>query len=676
MAPSSISNSRPQPNVSRPPDTISAPTNTTVNSTNATERVHRDTNINNRFEVNPTQPSAAAMPLVRRPSTPAENYMQPLEHGFWKDPKAVGGHTSIRGYIDFAVQNYEFHKQMAVKMTVTRENGAVEEFIYRPRYKGKLPDGKERWGTDSLQLFPDAGSHGKIKHVDISYIVQADVDGDRQRDLCTSRQSYRIASYDDLQKPKANMGRPSPVGENPDFGLHEIDTSGMRGTSLAYKDNVPPIEVYFAPYDNPERAVMAEIDKVITAKREDPDGHHYIYASVFNINDPRIVDKLIEAHRNGVDVKLLTAAHQMTPDKTWQTEYPRLQQAGIPVIGMVRDQEFASNHTKFAVFDGKAVTTGSYNWETRSAEDNNENMMILRSPEVAAQYLEMFRAIGGGPQIDRPVDPSSKLNIYYSQQHDVPKVICQELDRAEKDITVSMFTLRTLKDNDGQDVLDALVRAKQRGVNVTVVLEKNIADAGEYYGRTTPNDLTDERLAEHGIEIVKIHTNYNNNKYAAMHHKFAVIDGETTLTGPYNWYSGSKVSDDDLVLVRDKTVANRYLGEVNNLRHHYDTDFDPKSVPQTRVDFAINNPHTKVGDQVYLVGNIPELGNWDLSKAIRLDPSEWPKWKASVEIPSGTHFEYKLLVRNFYGNFWEPGSNREHTANPDGDKDAVQTRYR
>jgi hypothetical protein len=64
---------------------------------------------------------------------------------------------------------------------------------------------------------------------------------------------------------------------------------------LNFKDNVPPIEVFFAPYDHPERAICAEIDNVIQAKQADPNGHHFIHASVFDINDSRIVDKLLEA---------------------------------------------------------------------------------------------------------------------------------------------------------------------------------------------------------------------------------------------------------------------------------------------------------------------------------------------------------------------------------------------
>ena len=368
---------------------------------------------------------------------------------------------------------------------------------------------------------------------------------------------------------------------------------------------------------------MAEIDKVMDAIEADPDGYHYIHGSVFDINDDRIIDRLIRAQEAGVEVKLLSSGHHMTPDKHWETGYRRLQEADIEVIGVQREGSCASNHTKFANFDGKVAVTGSYNWETRSAEENCENLMVIRSPEVAAIYEDMYQAIKGGPQIDRPIDPTSKLKIYYSQQHNVPAVLYDEIEKAQESVVVSMFTLRGLpfvdEDSKKKDVLDALARAQARGVKVFALLEENNADAGEYYGNITPNDLTDERLAEKGIEVVKIHTDYHNNKYAAMHHKFAVIDARTVMTGAYNWYSGSQRSDDDLVVLRDETVAKTYLGEVTNLRRHYDPTFDPESVSNTKVRLQVKHPGTKPGDQVFVVGDIPELGGWDPDQAIPLD---------------------------------------------------------
>ncbi len=47
-------------------------------------------------------------------------------------------------------------------------------------------------------------------------------------------------------------------------------------------------------------------------------------------------------------------------------------------------------HNKFAVMDGNVVATGSYNWTLHASEGNDENLIIIRSGELAAEYEAEF----------------------------------------------------------------------------------------------------------------------------------------------------------------------------------------------------------------------------------------------------------------------------------------------
>ena len=51
-------------------------------------------------------------------------------------------------------------------------------------------------------------------------------------------------------------------------------------------------------------------------------------------------------------------------------------------------------------------------------------------------------------------------------------------------------------------------------------------------------------------------------------------------------------------------------------------------------------------EQVYLVGSINELGNWNIENGVKLltDASSFPKWTATVILPSNITFEYKYLI--------------------------------
>ncbi|MFB6634006.1 carbohydrate-binding module family 20 domain-containing protein [Streptomyces sp. NPDC056362] len=74
------------------------------------------------------------------------------------------------------------------------------------------------------------------------------------------------------------------------------------------------------------------------------------------------------------------------------------------------------------------------------------------------------------------------------------------------------------------------------------------------------------------------------------------------------------------------------------------------------------NATTVTGQNIYVTGNCPELGNWAPASAVKLDPAAYPVWKLTVNLPAGTAFEYKYLRKDAAGNVtWESGANRTAT---------------
>lgn len=602
----------------------------------------------------------------------AEEWIEPIDHGLWPDPD----YDAVWGYVDFAVQSWGYDKTMALRTLVTREAGVVEQYLHHLDHEGSRSDGREQWGTDLIELYPDSDHHGAITAVDFTFQAVVDGDGDGIEELLVSEFTYTLATPAELAAPTTASGAPVVSGSNPD--------DGARGTDTALADDVgdelTDVEVWFSPYDDVEQVVIDEIEAVTDAQRADPGGVHTIHASVFDINDSRIVDALLEAHNAGVELRILTAGYHMEPWRDWETEYPRLQAAGVDLLGVIRDEDAAASmHTKFAIFDGEVVTTGSYNWETVSADDNAEDMMLVRSPELAAVYERMFAAVAAEPYTAWPADSADPVQVYYSQHHELAQVICEAIDAADDEIQVAMFTLRSMGFTDDwggyHDVLNALVDAQARGVAVRLILEENIADEGEYYGTITPDDGTDEWLESEGIEVIEIDIDDSSNPYATMHHKFAVIDREIVLAGSANWASMTQVSDDDLLVIHDATVADRYLGEITHLRRHYQDDFTATSAPATQVTFELYHDLTVWGEGLRIVGDIPELGDWDPELGVELDGSSWPWWTATVTIPSGTHFEYKAVLSSGAGTSWERGGNRSHTADPSSDDETVSIHW-
>lgn len=72
---------------------------------------------------------------------------------------------------------------------------------------------------------------------------------------------------------------------------------------------------------------------------------------------------------------------------------------------------------------------------------------------------------------------------------------------------------------------------------------------------------------------------------------------------------------------------------------------------------------TVFGEAVFVVGSIPELGNWDLANAVALRAvdyqDQYPRWFFGVDLPAGTGLEYKFFTRGTDGGVvWGGGSNR------------------
>jgi alpha-amylase len=81
----------------------------------------------------------------------------------------------------------------------------------------------------------------------------------------------------------------------------------------------------------------------------------------------------------------------------------------------------------------------------------------------------------------------------------------------------------------------------------------------------------------------------------------------------------------------------------------------PSTVPETFKETKT----TVWGQNVFVVGSIPALGNWAPASAVPLSSATYPVWAATVNLPANTAFEYKYIVKDGSGNVtWESGGNR------------------
>jgi len=88
-------------------------------------------------------------------------------------------------------------------------------------------------------------------------------------------------------------------------------------------------------------------------------------------------------------------------------------------------------------------------------------------------------------------------------------------------------------------------------------------------------------------------------------------------------------------------------------------NYNVLSGDQNQIVFHIN-AETQWGENIYIVGNIPELGSWDPDYCTEamLNPN-YPHWFLPVSVPAGTTIEFKFIRKDASGNIvWESGTNR------------------
>ena len=75
---------------------------------------------------------------------------------------------------------------------------------------------------------------------------------------------------------------------------------------------------------------------------------------------------------------------------------------------------------------------------------------------------------------------------------------------------------------------------------------------------------------------------------------------------------------------------------------------------------------TTFGENIFVVGQLTQLGNWDPNSAKPLSASKYtnsdPLWFAEVDLPASTAFEYKYIRKSSSGQVtWESDPNRSYT---------------
>jgi len=78
--------------------------------------------------------------------------------------------------------------------------------------------------------------------------------------------------------------------------------------------------------------------------------------------------------------------------------------------------------------------------------------------------------------------------------------------------------------------------------------------------------------------------------------------------------------------------------------------------PTASVTFNVRAT-TNFGENVFIVGSVPELGNWLPENAIALSSMNYPIWSGTITLPGYTNIEYKYIKKYDGGVIWASDPN-------------------
>lgn len=101
-----------------------------------------------------------------------------------------------------------------------------------------------------------------------------------------------------------------------------------------------------------------------------------IDVGIYGLTHPDIVKALVDAHRRGVKVRIITD-NESSGGNTQKHAIGTLTMAGVPVK---LNSHSGLMHLKMSIVDGQTVTTGSYNYTKSASERNDEMLAVVRDP--------------------------------------------------------------------------------------------------------------------------------------------------------------------------------------------------------------------------------------------------------------------------------------------------------
>ena len=141
----------------------------------------------------------------------------------------------------------------------------------------------------------------------------------------------------------------------------------------------------------------------------------------------------------------------------------------------------------------------------------------------------------------------AEMETIFSPGESIKEIILKELESTTSTVDLAIREITSL------EIVQALAKAKQRGVKVRV-----IADSKQANIRTSKITY----LIQQGIPVKVL----GGKEKGVMNHRFAILDGQRVLTGSFDWSEASlKWNYENLLVLHESEEVAAYQKEFERL---------------------------------------------------------------------------------------------------------------
>lgn len=154
------------------------------------------------------------------------------------------------------------------------------------------------------------------------------------------------------------------------------------------------------------------------------------------------------------------------------------------------------------------------------------------------------------------------MKTYFAPEDDTTQAFVDFLKTAKKSIHIAIFAFHL------PAAMDVLLQKKKDGLDVQMVI-----DHREAHGHYEHPEIV--KLRKAGIPVIE----GTSQKDEIMHHKFAVVDGESVLAGSWNFSETASKEDNYFDIVTNKARAQLFLkhwGNINQFMRTHDQHDNPQ----------------------------------------------------------------------------------------------------